>query len=297
MDAPQSYPTILMRTPYFRVPMDLIAQRFAERGYHVLVQDVRGRFGSDGDFEIFIDEVRDSLDVMQWLGTLDWFDGRLGMWGMSYLGYVQWAVLSAIQRKQRQSTLILNNSALDLRKSFRPTETRYIRALMDELDGRKNANYPRLMALFPITIATDIHYSVFRGGALNLDVLARYVAFTDHVTLLRGALARGAYISALKHVFDLTRVEATCDREMGRYTLTHPVQDVFARLGAYPRAIRTEGDSSYWTQRKLTRCLADPPPTHMLCGWYDFLLEGQLKDWRDMEVRVCVSECVISSSS
>ncbi|MBN2548995.1 MAG: CocE/NonD family hydrolase [Anaerolineales bacterium] len=94
------YPTVLIRTPYGRsqaaglsgVMPDFIARRFAERGYNVLVQDVRGRFDSQGEFEPFVHEESDGRTTLDWLEKQAWFNGVLGMWGQSYLGYVQWAI-------------------------------------------------------------------------------------------------------------------------------------------------------------------------------------------------------------
>ena len=94
-----AYPTILIRTPYGRDLRGLtlgflhvfVAQRFAERGYHVLVQDTRGRFDSEGEWEPFVAEARDGRATLEWIARQSWFDGNLGMWGPSYEGYVQWA--------------------------------------------------------------------------------------------------------------------------------------------------------------------------------------------------------------
>ncbi len=94
------FPTILMRTPYGRdraggllgVVHEFLCQRFAERGYHVIIQDARGRFDSEGEWEPFVDEQRDGLATIDWIARQPWFDGNLGMWGQSYGGYVQWAV-------------------------------------------------------------------------------------------------------------------------------------------------------------------------------------------------------------
>lgn len=94
------FPTVLMRTPYGRnleggllgVLHQFFGQRFAERGYHVLIQDTRGRFDSEGDWEPFVDEQRDGVATVAWIARQPWFDGNLGMWGQSYGGFVQWAV-------------------------------------------------------------------------------------------------------------------------------------------------------------------------------------------------------------
>lgn len=90
-----SFPTIVIRTPYGRqigTAVFLAAPRFAERGYHVIVQDTRGRFASTGKFDPFRTEAADGLATLNWIAQAPWFNGILGMWGQSYLGYVQWAV-------------------------------------------------------------------------------------------------------------------------------------------------------------------------------------------------------------
>jgi uncharacterized protein len=92
--APGSFPTILIRTPYGKALAPAFhARRFAERGYNVVVQDVRGRFGSGGVFEPFIHEEDDGAATVSWLVKQAWFNGKLGTWGQSYLAYTQWALV------------------------------------------------------------------------------------------------------------------------------------------------------------------------------------------------------------
>ena len=89
-----TFPTILERTPY-----DKLAARqtnkgkfFARRGYVVAVQDVRGRFNSEGDWKPFYDEAEDGYDTVEWLGTRYWSDGKVGTMGDSYAGSDQAAL-------------------------------------------------------------------------------------------------------------------------------------------------------------------------------------------------------------
>jgi uncharacterized protein len=86
-------PTVLMRCPYGRSwQFGMMARPLAERGYHVLLQSVRGTFGSGGTFTPAINEPADGQDTVAWLRGQDWFDGRLATFGASYLAYVQWAL-------------------------------------------------------------------------------------------------------------------------------------------------------------------------------------------------------------
>jgi uncharacterized protein len=85
--------TVLIRTPYGRYgPNGLSGQLLAERGYHVLIQSVRGTFGSGGVFDPMRDEASDGQDTVAWLREQPWFSGRLATYGLSYLGFVQWAL-------------------------------------------------------------------------------------------------------------------------------------------------------------------------------------------------------------
>src|ERR671910_3229072 len=89
---PGRFPTILVRTPYGRRASGFfVSHRMAERGYNVLVQDVRGRFDSEGGFDVFAGEDADGQATIEWISDQPWFDGSLGLWGMSYLAYAQWA--------------------------------------------------------------------------------------------------------------------------------------------------------------------------------------------------------------
>jgi uncharacterized protein len=95
------FPTILIRTPY-GLSTDSIrlntaisnfpVQRFVERGYHVVVQSVRGRFGSEGQWTPFFNEDADGRATLKWLEEQAWFNGSVGLFGSSYVGYTQWAI-------------------------------------------------------------------------------------------------------------------------------------------------------------------------------------------------------------
>jgi putative CocE/NonD family hydrolase len=95
-----AYPTIIIRSPYGRGPSagqmgqawTTIGQGFAERGYHVLLQDCRGCFDSEGELTPLGQEEADGLATLVWLAQQPWYNGVAGMWGPSYLGYCQWAV-------------------------------------------------------------------------------------------------------------------------------------------------------------------------------------------------------------
>ncbi|HEY6349330.1 MAG TPA: CocE/NonD family hydrolase [Candidatus Angelobacter sp.] len=83
-------PIILVRTPYKKEMGELQAQFYARRGYAFVVQDCRGRFGSSGVWEPFVNESKDGYDSIEWLAKEPYSNGKVGMIGGSYLGWVQW---------------------------------------------------------------------------------------------------------------------------------------------------------------------------------------------------------------
>ncbi len=86
-------PVILLRSPYGRSGFGLLYGRLlAERGFQVLIQSVRGTFGSGGRFNPFHDERADGLATLEWLKQQPWCSGEFALVGPSYLGFVQWAI-------------------------------------------------------------------------------------------------------------------------------------------------------------------------------------------------------------
>ncbi len=90
------YPTLVVRTPYGvqRPGMHETMVKFAQRGYAVVLQDVRGRYESEGVWEPFRDEASDGYETIEWAAAQAWSNGRVGTQGGSYLGHNQWAAAS-----------------------------------------------------------------------------------------------------------------------------------------------------------------------------------------------------------
>lgn len=81
-------PVVLVRTPYDRKGMASAAETFVSRGYAFVVQDCRGKFESTGHFIPLLEAV-DGQATLDWIANQPWCNGRIGMWGRSYLGIVQ----------------------------------------------------------------------------------------------------------------------------------------------------------------------------------------------------------------
>ena len=92
------FPTLVYRTPYGKhaaLKESTTFTRAVERGYAVVVQDVRGRYASDGEFRPYENEGRDGYDTIEWAARQPWSNGRVGTFGLSYPGAVQW--LAAVE--------------------------------------------------------------------------------------------------------------------------------------------------------------------------------------------------------
>ena len=91
------FPTILERTPYDNgsVRLTNVGRSFARRGYVCIMQDVRGRGESEGDWFFLLnpkDEAADGHDTLAWIVRQPWSDGQVGTIGLSYTGATQQAL-------------------------------------------------------------------------------------------------------------------------------------------------------------------------------------------------------------
>ncbi len=87
------FPVILIRLPYDKTQAENITYShpswYAQRGYMVVVQDVRGYWASEGEFTPFLNEAEDGYDTIEWAARLPGANGRVGMYGFSYAGATQ----------------------------------------------------------------------------------------------------------------------------------------------------------------------------------------------------------------
>lgn len=90
----EQLPTILVRSPYGRRGFFgfLYGPLYAERGFQVVIQSTRGAFDSGGQLDPFGTEHDDGLATVAWIKQQPWFNGKLATNGLSYLGFVQWAI-------------------------------------------------------------------------------------------------------------------------------------------------------------------------------------------------------------
>ncbi len=92
-DADGEFPVLLMRQPYARAIASTVVYAhptwYAAHGYIVVIQDVRGRGTSEGEFQLFTHEIADGEDAVNWAANLPSSNGKVGMYGFSYQGMTQ----------------------------------------------------------------------------------------------------------------------------------------------------------------------------------------------------------------
>ena len=81
-----TFPVLLQRTPYNKDNTATFARMAAEHGFMVVAQDVRGRYTSEGEWYTFKYEINDGYDTVEWAAALPHSNGKVGMFGGSYVG-------------------------------------------------------------------------------------------------------------------------------------------------------------------------------------------------------------------
>ena len=120
-DGAGRFPALLQRTPCDKTStisraLMVDAMRAAMSGYAVVIQDVRGRFSSEGEFYTLVNEANDGYDSVEWVGSQPWCNGKVGMLGGSYVGATQW--LAAVARPPSLSAIVSGVTASDYHEGW-----------------------------------------------------------------------------------------------------------------------------------------------------------------------------------
>jgi putative CocE/NonD family hydrolase len=113
-EAEGKFPVILVRTPYGKDSKSIFSQAefFAQHGYAYVTQDVRGRYDSEGEFTVLVDEAQDGYDTIEWLARQLWSNGNIGTFGGSYLSWDQW--LAAEQQPPHLKAMVVQSTPPDI---------------------------------------------------------------------------------------------------------------------------------------------------------------------------------------
>jgi putative CocE/NonD family hydrolase len=101
------FPVLVYRTPYgkqFALKENKTFEKAVARGYAMVIQDVRGRYASDGEFNPYQNEGSDGYDTIEWAARQPWSDSNVGTFGLSYPGAVQW--LAAVENPPHLKAMV-----------------------------------------------------------------------------------------------------------------------------------------------------------------------------------------------
>lgn len=294
--AKRPLPTILMRTPYGRAgttggAMVFISHRLAERGYNVVCQDVRGRFDSGGEFEPFLHEQEDGLATLDWIARQPWSDGTVGMWGPSYLGYVQWAAAVAeLERGRRpilqaMMPLVAQTDMVDQSDNGPNLDTvlRWM-FILDLLTDEKKSVLQRVVGIFGVKAQNRKLANGFNHLPIaNADeaVLGRQVEFfrtwAEHFEQ-----ENDPYITQVNLKRYVTQVSPPVHLSGGWYDIfLSGMIDDFARLqAAGKRPFLTIGGWHHFSFGDQLHTINDA------LAWFDAHLKGNRKGLREKPVRL-----------
>ena len=120
-DAPGAFPALLQRTPYDKSAPNMRVSTIdpiyaASRGYAAVIQDVRGRYSSEGEFYTFVNESDDGHVSIDSVASQSWCSGKVGMWGSSYVGATQW--LAAMSKPEALAAIVPGVTASDYHEGW-----------------------------------------------------------------------------------------------------------------------------------------------------------------------------------
>lgn len=164
----ESFPVALLRTIYGNQEPRYLSwtKAFVEAGYAVVLQDCRGRYDSDGEWDPYACEIPDGYDTHEWIGQQPWCDGNIGTFGLSYPGFTQTA----------PATL----------------RSKYLKGLVPIASQQDNYGHHRVDGV--IALATSLFFVTILRKSLQTDA----IAMLDLPSLLR----RLPLISALDGLGD-----------------------------------------------------------------------------------------------
>lgn len=151
------FPTVLVRTPYNKAADEWMGQAFNIFRIAVVVQDVRGKYGSEGDYYPFLNERKDGLETLRWIRKQPWSDGTIAGWGGSYVGYTQWAISDSLDFM----TLLLTGAKLydfvwpDSLFSLQTAGFWGFENASDKLNGLKEDTIRKKLFVLPLIVADD----------------------------------------------------------------------------------------------------------------------------------------------
>jgi len=164
-DAQGLFPVIVTRTPYDKSnpfhKYEFAGRMFASQGFVFVVQDVRGKYKSEGEYYPYIHEASDGFDTIEWAGTRSWSSGKVGTYGFSYYGSTQWLASAAGSKYLKAMVPIVTSQNVYPRWIYNGVYRindilvwHYENALREARHG-KNIDWDRAVKYLPLIEADD----------------------------------------------------------------------------------------------------------------------------------------------
>ena len=187
--APGRFPVVLERTPYGKLEPVRIntGQYFARRGYVCAVQDVRGRFASEGQWHPFVKEPEDGYDTVQWLAEHPSSDGKVGTMGSSYAGSNQ-SALATLNPPALKTMIIAVGAANYYQASMRHNGALELRWLMYAFTMACDSKEAQVDPVIAAAARADrdrvlqwLRQPLFRAQHTSLMRLPTYAQWADEI--------------------------------------------------------------------------------------------------------------------
>lgn len=236
-------PILLARTPYGnREPMRPL-RLIAAQGFQVVSVRCRGTFGSGGEFDPFFAEAADGRATLRWLREQPWYSGQVCLFGPSYLGLTQWAVLHSGGGGAEEVSEV------------------------GDVGDVKGAAISVSASDFPRDL-------IYPGGAFALDLATTWLYALD-VQERSWLTRRRAQLTRKRH--KVAAVAALPVPDADRPLVGHRIG--YYRDWTAHEDVTDE----YWRRidfRPVPAATAETrtPPVNLVAGWYDIMLTGQLTD-------------------
>jgi uncharacterized protein len=221
----EGLPTALLRAPYGRRGLygATMARPLAERGYQVLIQSVRGGFGSGGTFDPMRQERADGLATLEWVVKQPWFGDAIVLFGTSYLGYAQWAVADRLPPEVKAMIPQAAESALTLeflRKDGFSLESPFVWGVLVATQERQPAVL-RTLRLFVPSGRTRRALSTLPLGQADVAAIGRR---SDYIQDILAYDAHHPRWAAIDHRHRVAEVTAPVSSVGGWYDIFLPGQ-------------------------------------------------------------------------
>ncbi|KAJ1463260.1 X-Pro dipeptidyl-peptidase-domain-containing protein [Pelagophyceae sp. CCMP2097] len=260
------WPTVLLRTPYGRDDGEFGQTLLAERGFAVIIQDTRGRFGSKGQFVPVAHELDDGAATVAWAKRQSWC-GELGVYGVSYLGFTAWACVGGANGGDVACAVIVASCSS-------------VRAAVFSRDGAFALELVALWLALVLRLLPDL--AALRSALQPKGGLARQLLTKP------GDYASGARRAFCDYFASLSVL--WWSRALLKRT---PLRDLDVAVGGRRLAFVSDAlndpdeDGAFWREANVLCAVgsAKLPPTHLITGWHDIFARGAFEDWAAMEAQ------------